>query len=121
MSHLPFAVLRDELSNDLSQAKTPEHLREKVRNIIYMFLRKLEVPEQELEEFTGKIKQRRFSEMFGLIDGYSVTKTREETRKEVAADLLLEHMDINTIARVAKLPLDKVTEIKERLQQEGRL
>jgi hypothetical protein len=106
---------------DMLEAKTPEHLREKVRDIVYLFLKKLDVPEQELDEFTAKIKTRRLSEMFGLIDGYSVTKTREEMRMEFATDLLLEQMDIQKISRIARLPLEKVIEIKETLQREGRI
>jgi hypothetical protein len=114
---------------DMLEAKTPEHLREMVRNIAYLFLKKLDVPEQELDEFASKIKSRRLSEMFGLIDGYSVTKTRAEARAETqakdraefACNLLLENMDIQKIARLAMLPLERVIEIKNTMQLEGRL
>jgi hypothetical protein len=76
-------------------------------------------------DFSSRAKSRRLSEMFGLIDGYSVTKTRAETRaeerSEFAYDLLLEDMDIQKVARLSRLPLEKVIEIKNTLQLEGRL
>jgi hypothetical protein len=107
------------------EANTPERLRRMVRDAAYLFLKKLDMPEQELDEFASKIKSRRLSDMFGLIDGYSVTKTREETWEEAravfATDLLLDNMDIQKVARLTKLPLEKVLEIKETLQQGGRL
>jgi hypothetical protein len=83
------------------------------------------VPEQEIDELASKIKPRRLSEMFGLLDGYSVTKTREEARvevrTEVASELLLELMEAPRVARIAKLPLEKVLEIQGTLRKEGRL
>jgi predicted methyltransferase len=49
-------------------------------------------------------------------------KRREKkSREEISVELLFEQMKVEKIARIAKLPLEKVIEIKETLQREGRI
>jgi len=67
---------------DELEANTPEHLKVKVREIITMFLMKLDVPKEEIVEFNDKILKGGVSTMFDLLDNYSVTRTRDETRDE---------------------------------------
>jgi hypothetical protein len=118
VSEIPQEYL-DELERN-----TPEHLRKLVREVVYVFLKKLDIPENELNEFTGKIMERGFSEMFGLVDGYSVKKHRENVREELtmetAKNMLLEGLAIELIARVTKLTVDKINDIKDALIKEGK-
>jgi hypothetical protein len=49
-----------------------------------MFLSKIDLPEEERDEVINKIMTRRFSEMFTLIDGYSVQETRKAAAEAAA-------------------------------------
>jgi hypothetical protein len=85
-------------------------------------LRHIEAPEEEIERISEKIYQRRLNEMFQMVDGYSVKKTRERVRAEVKeearienrketleiAKSLLDVLDIKTIAKKFKLTSDEL-------------
>lgn len=100
---------------DELEANTPEHLKKLVREVVAMFLTKLDIPEQEKDEVIEKIMARRFSEMFTLVDGYSVTETRriakeeqkietqKETRKEVQEEFAKKLLK-------RKRPIDEIVE-----------
>ena len=120
---------------DELEKETPEHLRELIRDVVYFFLKRLDVPEEELDDFSSKIKNRRLSNMFELLDGYSVRRTREEARKEAreeaweeareeaqrefAINLFRENIDEKIISKSINLPLEKVLEIKRTLMAEA--
>ena len=116
---------------DELEQTTPVHLRKLVREVVAMFLMKLDIPKEEMNEITNKIMKRGFSEMFGLTDGYSVTKTREEARREawieaqkkttedLAKKMLLEGISVETISRITQLSIERIIEIQEELRQDG--
>ncbi len=51
-----------------------------MRDVVYFFLKRLDVPEKELDEISSKIKDSRISDILRLVDGYSVRKAREEAK-----------------------------------------
>ena len=67
---------------DELEAATPEHLKKLVREVVAAFLLKLDIPEEDRDEVIDKIKTRGFSEMFELVDGYSVKETRKVAKEE---------------------------------------
>jgi hypothetical protein len=114
---------------DIVDENSSENMKEKVRRAVYSFLARAGVPEKERDDIAEKIKSRRFSEMFTLIDGYNVQETRriareegkEEAKEDFAKDMLIEGDSIDKIIRLAKLPLEKVLKVKEQLQKEGKI
>ena len=113
-----FGKIPQEFFDELEK-NTPDHLKKLVREVVVMFLKKLDVPDEEWDNIANKITKRRFSEMFTLVDGYSVKKTRENERIDIANSLLAEGDSIEKVARVAKLPIEKIIKLKENLQKEG--
>ena len=67
---------------DVLEATTPEHLKKLICNVVATFLMKLDIPEDDLYYILNKIEEGRVSEMFALIDGYSVKETRRLAREE---------------------------------------
>jgi len=114
------STLRDipkEFFDEL-EASTPEHLRKLVREVVAMFLAKLDIPEPERDEVTEKILKRRFSEMFTLVDGYSVRETRIEAKREntreIATNLLCIGVPVEMIAKATGLTREEVEELRNR-------
>jgi len=60
----------------------PEHLLPLIGDCVRIFLAHIDAPEEEIERITEKIYKRRLNEMFQLVDGYSVKKTREQAKQE---------------------------------------
>jgi len=58
--------------------------------------------------------------MFQIVDGYSVKRTREQTRKEerieIAKEMLLDGKPMNEILKYSKLTEDKIREIEKTLR-----
>ena len=68
----------EKLSKDIPKVILPL-----VSDCVRAFLAHIEAPEEEIERISEKIYQRRLNEMFHMVDGYSVKKTRELLRKEL--------------------------------------
>jgi hypothetical protein len=62
--------------------KIPEPLLKIISDCIGLLLKRVEVPAAEIEAVTEKIYQRKVNDMFEILDGYSVTKTRKEAKEE---------------------------------------
>ena len=67
--------------------KIPPPLLKIVSDCIMLLLKRAEVPKEEIEAVTEKIYARKVNEMFEILDGYSVTKTRIQAKKEARAEL----------------------------------
>ena len=59
--------------------KIPDNLLELLRAVITLFLAKLNIPENEIEQITEKIKRKEMQEMFTLVESYDVQETRRWT------------------------------------------
>jgi hypothetical protein len=81
LSNLP-----ENYIEDLAQ-KIPEHFLKIFSDCVQLLLKRVEVPDEEVEAVTEKIYKRRLNDMFEMIDGYSVTKTREKFKKEFEGEL----------------------------------
>jgi len=96
----------------------PESLLPLISDCVRVFLKHIDAPEEEIERISEKIYQRRLNEMFQMVDGYSVKKTREQVRAEAKeenrketleiAKSLLDVLDIKTIAKKFKLTSDEL-------------
>ncbi|MCL2158026.1 MAG: Rpn family recombination-promoting nuclease/putative transposase [Oscillospiraceae bacterium] len=60
----------------------PESLLPMISEYIRVFLEHIEAPAEEIERISESIHKRRLNEMFPLVNGYSVKKTRELAKKE---------------------------------------
>jgi hypothetical protein len=71
----------------LDELNIPEHLKKLIADVITVLLTRVNVPKEEISQVTEKIYQRRFQEMFTLIEPYDVQETRrlerEKTQKEM--------------------------------------
>lgn len=71
----------EEYFEDLSQ-NTPEYLLKLIGKIISVFLCRLNVPWEEIEEFTDQIERREFDMLFDRFEAYDVQETRRISREE---------------------------------------
>lgn len=80
-----FTMLEKEVDPAYIQTiaeNAPEYLLDIVSQIIDVLLTKLNVSEDEIEEFTGKIRERNMAELLANFKGYDVQATREKARNE---------------------------------------
>jgi predicted transposase/invertase (TIGR01784 family) len=107
----------------------PEPLLPLISDCVKIFLEHIEAPGEEIERISEIIYSRRLNEMFHMVDGYSVKKTREqakieareEAEKKAHADklatamkLIKRGLDINDIAEDTGL---SVAAIKEEMDK----
>ena len=92
------------------QQTTPEHLLASGRDVMLAFLRRINVPREELVSFSQTIHPRRFAEMFAMLKPYDVQETRriarQEGRKEGRVEGLeegREEIRMELLARVERL------------------
>ena len=64
------------------QLNIPQHLNKLLADVITLLLKRISVPDKEIDEITDKIYTRRIQEMFTLIDNYDVQETRRVAREE---------------------------------------
>ena len=62
--------------------KTPEYLLDIIAKITTALLYRLNVPEEEVNEVVGQIKEKRMPVLFEHFEGYDVQATRKEARAE---------------------------------------
>lgn len=65
---------------------TPEYLLKVISKIITVFLARLNVPKEEIGDFTGKIERREFTMLFDSFEAYDVQETRRVSRAEGKAE-----------------------------------
>ncbi len=103
-----------------------------IARIIKSLLERVNAPEQEIDNMVEQIHERRFVEMFTLLEEYDVQATRKEAREEgkqegiqigvkrgkqesriEIAKKLLKTSDIYTVAEITELPIEIVKELAE--------
>jgi len=70
-----------EYSERLSNMNVPPHLMELLVKVITVLLRKIDVPQDEVDEFLERIDERGVAEMLAIAD-YNVQETRRLAREE---------------------------------------
>ena len=105
------------------KANIPEHLNKMLADVITILLKRINVPNDEIDLVTEQIYKRRLNEMFTFIEKYDVQETRriereigrEEGREEGIKDAILgmkkENLPDEVIAKVTNLPMDRIKEI----------
>lgn len=68
----------------------PEKLLPLISDCVRVFLKHIEAPPEEIDRISESIHKRRLNEMFQMVDGYSVKKTRELAKKEAREELTKE-------------------------------
>jgi predicted transposase/invertase (TIGR01784 family) len=105
----------------------PEPLLPLISDCVKVFLEHIEAPKEEIERISEKIYSRRMNEMFQMVDGYSVKKTREQARiegkeearaeanekaykekLEIAKKLFLKGFTIKEISEIVNLSEEKI-------------
>ena len=81
--------LREEYGDKLNSLNVPPHLKELLVRLITLLLSKIDISQDEIEEFVEKIDERGMSEML-LIENYSVRETRQQARAEAMAEVELQ-------------------------------
>lgn len=84
-SALDYAELSKEIGSEyLSEitAKTPDYLLSIIAQVVEILLVKLNVPIEESEAFTGRIKERKMGELLAHFQGWDVQSIRKESREE---------------------------------------
>jgi hypothetical protein len=74
----------------LESLNIPDHLKKLIANVITVLLSRINVPKDEIDVMTDKIYQRRFQEMFTLIEPYDVQETRRLEREKNQAEFQTE-------------------------------
>ena len=80
-----FARIGKEVSSEYLQeifSDSPEYLLDIVEQVTRALLMEIHVPEEEIEEFSGQIKERRMGRLFANFEPYDVQATRREAREE---------------------------------------
>jgi hypothetical protein len=67
---------------DNLEKNTPEYLLKLIGKIIAVFLYRLNVPREEVENFTDQIERREFAMLFDSFEAYDVQETRRVSREE---------------------------------------
>ena len=73
--------LREEYGAQLNNLDVPPHLKELLVKVITLLLRKISVPQDEIEKLVEEIDERGISEMLA-IENYNVQETRKQAKEE---------------------------------------
>ena len=77
--------LREKYGEQLSSMDIPPHLKELLVRVATLLLRKINVPQEEIEKFVEAVDERGVSEMLSIED-YDVQETRRLAREEARAE-----------------------------------
>lgn len=72
--------ITEEYINKVNE-NIPDNLLQLIKNIVFLFLKKIDASKKEREEIEGLINERRFSNMFETLE-YNIQKEREQYREE---------------------------------------
>jgi hypothetical protein len=101
----------------------PGHLYKLLADVITLLLKRINVPDDEIDNVAEQLYQRRFQEMFTMIEKYDVQETRrierekgreegrEENAKAIVLEMKRENFSDEVIARITKVPINKIKDI----------
>ena len=79
-----YARLNEEMEEDYLKIVldgSPEYLLKLMSEIVETFLSKLNIPQEEVDVFAGKIKERKMGELFKHFEGWDVQALRREAKE----------------------------------------
>lgn len=86
-----FAMVSQEISSDYLNditSKSPEYLLDIIAQIVEVLLLKINVPREEAEAFSGRVKERHMGELFANFEAYDVQETRRIAREEAREEAI---------------------------------
>ena len=86
---MDYKNLIQEVSSDYLHdvtAQSPEYLLEIMAQIVEVFLAKLNIPLEEVDTFTSRIKERNMGELFAHFEGWDVQAIRKESREQALVE-----------------------------------
>lgn len=120
-----FTAVSKEINADYINSivsKSPAYLLDIIAQIVETLLLKINVPREEAEEFSGRVKERRMGELFANFEAYDVQETRriarEETREEDVARVIKMMKEISVTKEITKQQLVKQFELSSDMAEE---
>jgi hypothetical protein len=102
-------------------------LNKLIADVIMVLLRRINVPDEEIEKITEPIYERKVHTMFDWIEGYDVQETRRIARSEgvgigveLAGDIVValrQGLSVDEIAKKLKTDIDTVEQLKDKVGQ----
>lgn len=109
-----FASVSKEISadylNDIT-SKSPEYLLDIIAQIVEVLLLKINVPREEAEEFSGRVKERHMGELFANFEAYDVQETRRVVREEDIVRAIRMMKEVSVSREITKQQLVKQFEL----------
>ncbi|MDE5932503.1 MAG: Rpn family recombination-promoting nuclease/putative transposase [Lachnospiraceae bacterium] len=91
-----------EYLKNISEQGTDESL-DIIGKVIAAILRHLQVPEEEIADFTGQVKERKMGELFENFKGYNLPEVRKEAREKGRKEGRKEGEELLLIRMVCKM------------------
>ena len=94
-------------------AESPEYLLETMAQIVEVFLAKLNIPLEEVDTFTSRIKERNMGELFAHFEGWDVQAIRKESYEKAlieAREVVTEQVTQQVTQQVTEQVTQQVTE-----------
>ncbi len=110
-----FKDIPEEYLENISQ-NSPESVLKLISSIIAVLLYKLNVPTEEVTEFTDRIERREFTMLLDNFEGYDVQATRKESKAEGRAEGKAEEV-VYLLSELGPVP----EKIRQRIMKETNL
>lgn len=104
--------LCEEYLNEVTE-KSPEYLLDIVAQIAEILLVKLNVPDEDVELFTGKIRERKMGELLANFEAWDVQEIRREAREKGIEKMIQALKAVVNSQVVAKQQLMEQYELNE--------
>lgn len=106
--------ITEEYINKVNE-NIPDNLLQLIKDIVFLFLKKIDTPKKEREKIENLINERRFSTMFETLE-YNAQKEREqcknETKLEIAKNMLINNLSITIISDCTGLSKEEIEKLK---------
>ena len=110
--------ITEEYINKVNE-NIPDNLLQLIKNIVFLFLKKIDASKKEREEIEGLINERRFSTMFETLE-YNVQKEREQCKLEgemkkqveIAKSMLNDNLSIAMIMKYTGLSKEEIEKLR---------
>ena len=118
--------ITEEYINKVNE-NIPDNLLQLIKDIVFLFLKKIDTPKKEREKIENLINERRFSTMFETLE-YNAQKEREqykaegrlegklegqkESKVEIAKNMLINNLSITIISDCTGLSKEEIEKLK---------
>ena len=111
--------LSEEYLNEVTD-KSPEYLLDIIAQVTEILLLKLNVPNEDVELFTERIKERKMGELLANFEAWDVQAIRREAREEFREEGLKEGIEegIQKLVQAMKTVVNSQTSAKQQLMEQ---